>query len=58
MACNEKCPCHKNVMLTVAEILEVERNHFDENGVRIDPPTASAAQGDVHWLDWHEHERG
>jgi hypothetical protein len=59
MACNADCPCHKagHVVLSVAERLQIEHNHFHpETGALIETPVPSAAQGDVHWLDWHEHD--
>jgi hypothetical protein len=53
--CPIDCPCrvwftlHRN--LTAIEWLQIEQNHFPEP-TRVQQTTA--AQGDVHWLDWHE----
>jgi hypothetical protein len=59
MACPRECPCKwpKDWPKTVANRLEIEANHFGLTGEPVvGLPEPSAAQGDVHWLDWHEDE--
>ena len=59
MTCPKECPCKwpKTLPLTASNRMEIEMNHFGANGEPSDQaPTSTAAQGDVHWLDWHEDE--
>jgi hypothetical protein len=59
MKCPKECPCRWSQLmpLTAANRLEIEFNHFGVDGEIHGPePEPSAAQGDVHWLDWHEDE--
>jgi hypothetical protein len=41
-------------VLSAAQLMEVERNHFHDDGEPKYVEEVSAAQGDVHWLDWPE----
>lgn len=56
--CPVSCPCRlpKGTLLTANQWLDIERYHFDAKGEPIKSETPSAAQGDVHWLDWHAAE--
>jgi hypothetical protein len=60
MTCPKECPCKwpKDTILTASNRIEIEMNHFDADGEpRIDTQPVSAAQGDIHWLDWHGEDR-
>lgn len=58
MTCPKECPCKwpKDTILTASNRLEIEMNHFDEQGEPRVIERPSAVQGDIHWLDWHEEE--
>lgn len=44
-------------MPTIDERMQIEKNHWPDGNSEVLPPeTVSAAQGDVHWLDWHDVE--
>lgn len=59
--CNKLCPCRKprTEPLTIADRLEIEQNHWPDGAETEVKPVeeVSAAQGDVHWLDWHDSEQ-
>lgn len=60
--CNRECPCRYarqiDRLLTADERMKIEKNHWPEGSDTEVPAVdaVSAAQGDVHWLDWHDVE--